>query len=949
MKKLSSCLKKTLVCILAAVILISCMPLSFAAGSSGHDISFTVTPKNGKIYVDVFFENCVGLTAGNFMLNYGSNVTGWRVKDGIDKNGIDDIYKRTRNTIQYDYNKETKQLGYYFEKELWDSATWAEENEGGLPINGEHFNAFVWEFTLNDPSVKTEVSVTAVLTFHGISEQYTKKFVLVDNSCVHSWAVKSTTPATCTADGTTVYSCSKCGAEKSEPIAALGHSYGSFEVYKPAVCNITGEKRAYCIRCSVYKTEVIPALEHQFREETVTPATCKKAGEKRNTCTLCGYYTSEPIPMLPHSFDEGSVITPSTCTEQGRIIYICNNCGTSKTGSLPLAQHAFGDVAVTVPATCIAEGKGKKVCSVCSAEEEVVIPVSETHSFGEDIITKPATCSEKGSRIRVCTVCSFAMKDDIPYAAHTFGEGVEEPSLYDSETMIKKYTCSECGKIVKTAGDPYETFENGLGDVDKDKMIKSADARLALRGSVKLERIIEGTYEFYAADIDSNLLLEASDARTILRISVGLDNILNYDKNHSEHDYSVKKVTAPTCEKEGYTTYSCLCGKSYRAETVPALGHDYAAATCTAPKTCTRCNKTDGSALGHDYAAATCTVPKTCKRCGAASGSALGHSYAAATCTAPKTCTRCKATSGEALGHDYAAATCTEAATCKRCGFSTDKPLGHDYAAATCTAPKTCKRCKATSGSALGHDYTAATCTAPKTCKRCGAASGEALGHNYAAATCTAPKTCTRCKATIGSVLGHSLVGAKCSRCGWIDRDILEYALYEYLSTPDEYYYSNPYIEHFYANEKGEWVGWKGDFDYSLVYNFTTHDLSMEEMGVYYDGSHDFTYYVTLNKILDPDCSVDLNGYILYNLDSLYGDDSYSCDLHYSIDKTKVTRNNEQLHFLHLEKSDNKCPFWTQDFYVTQAEHGVRAALSRLEPIIKSCGLAISDLGFTNW
>lgn len=29
------------------------------------------------------------------------------------------------------------------------------------------------------------------------------------------------------------------------------------------------------------------------------------------------------------------------------------------------------------------------------------------------------------------------------------------------------------------------------------------------------------------------------------------------------------------------------------------------------------------------------------------------HSYAAATCTAPQTCTKCGATTGSALGHDY--------------------------------------------------------------------------------------------------------------------------------------------------------------------------------------------------------------------------------------------------------------------------------------------------------
>ncbi len=60
-----------------------------------------------------------------------------------------------------------------------------------------------------------------------------------------------------------------------------------------------------------------------------------------------------------------------------------------------------------------------------------------------------------------------------------------------------------------------------LGDVDGNGEIQSADARLALRASVSLEKI-EGVYKI-AADTDNNNELTATDARTILRKSVGLE------------------------------------------------------------------------------------------------------------------------------------------------------------------------------------------------------------------------------------------------------------------------------------------------------------------------------------------------------------------------------------------------------------------------------------------
>ena len=243
-----------------------------------------------------------------------------------------------------------------------------------------------------------------------------------------------------------------------------------------------------------------------------------------------------------------------------------------------------------------------------------------------------------------------------------------------------------------------------------------------------------------------------------------------------EHTYAAATCTAPkTCTVCGATEGTAL-GHDYGAATCTtpetcdrcgvtrgaALGHDYAAATCILPKTCIVCGVTEGTALGHDYVAATCTMPETCDRCEATQGAALGHDYATATCTTPETCDRCGATQGVALGHDYATATCTTPETCDRCGATQGVALGHDYVAATCILPKTCKVCGVTEGAALGHDYAAATCILPKSCKVCGVTEGAALGHDYAAATCTAPETCIVCGVTEGAALGHDYVAATC-------------------------------------------------------------------------------------------------------------------------------------------------------------------------------------------
>ncbi len=62
----------------------------------------------------------------------------------------------------------------------------------------------------------------------------------------------------------------------------------------------------------------------------------------------------------------------------------------------------------------------------------------------------------------------------------------------------------------------------------------------------------------------------------------------------------------------------------------------------------------------HDWADATCTAPKTCHVCGAAVGEALGHTPGAeATCTAAQVCTVCNAELASQLAHDFKDGKCT--------------------------------------------------------------------------------------------------------------------------------------------------------------------------------------------------------------------------------------------------------------------------------------------------
>ena len=137
-------------------------------------------------------------------------------------------------------------------------------------------------------------------------------------------------------------------------------------------------------------------------------------------------------------------------------------------------------------------------------------------------------------------------------------------------------------------------------------------------------------------------------------------------------------------------------------------------------------------------------------------GCCLSHEWEDATCMAPKTCSKCEKTEGEPLPHTWDEATCTTPKTCSVCGTTEGEPLPHTWGEATCTTPKTCSVCGTTEGDALPHSLIDATCTTPKTCSVCGATEGYRLAHSWTDATCTSPKTCHACGKTEGETIEHS-------------------------------------------------------------------------------------------------------------------------------------------------------------------------------------------------
>ena len=395
-----------------------------------------------------------------------------------------------------------------------------------------------------------------------------------------------------------------------------------------------------------------------------------------------------------------------TAVAKGSAVITAKSANVSATCTITVAcAHKNTKVNAAVASTCILQGHGAyTVCNDCGeliSGSDAKLPVDKTnHVNTSKYDAVDATCLTPGHAEYVkcndCMVILSGSDAEIKGAHASYINRLDAKylkSAADCENAAVYYkSCELCGAASET-----ETFRSGnaLGH-DYSADWSSGDTGHWHECSVCGDK----------KDLEKHTYKD------------GFCNACGYKDNHV-HKLTLVAAVAATCTKDGSKAYyACsTCDdifenaegtvkiKDKASLKIAALGHKFAAATCTTAKTCTVCNATEGEALGHKFADATCTTAKTCTVCNATEGEALGHKFAAATCTTAKTCTVCNVTEGEALGHKFADATCTTAKTCTVCKVTEGEALGHKFADATCTAAKTCTVCNVTEGEALGHSF----------------------------------------------------------------------------------------------------------------------------------------------------------------------------------------------------------------------------------------------------
>ena len=267
--------------------------------------------------------------------------------------------------------------------------------------------------------------------------------------------IRNKKEATCKAEGYTgdMY-CKDCGEKLSDgkTIAkTTEHTWDAGKVTKAATCTEKGVKTYTCTVCGATKTEEIAATGHQHTEvRNKVEATCTKEGYSGDIyCTDCGTKLSSgtEIARKAHEYEERER-NEANCKRNGYILFVCKVCGDEKREVLPKTDHQHTEIRNKVEATCTDEGyTGDTYCTDCGEKlsDGKKIPATGHIHIGY-LGKKEATCENDGyTGDAYCKDCGITLKigKNIPALGHTW----EKKSVI-SPTYTKKgtitYICKRC-------------------------------------------------------------------------------------------------------------------------------------------------------------------------------------------------------------------------------------------------------------------------------------------------------------------------------------------------------------------------------------------------------------------------------------------------------------------------------------------------------------------------
>ena len=196
------------------------------------------------------------------------------------------------------------------------------------------------------------------------------------------------TAPTCTKQGYTTHTCSRCDDTYTDgEVAELGHKPGA---------------EADCLNdqvCTVCDEILVGKLGHDYNA-VVTAPTCTEKGYTTHTCSRCNdTYTDGEVAELGHKPGaEADCLNDQTCTVCGAVL-------TEKLG------HDY--VAVVTDPTCTEKGYTTRTCSRCGDTYTDSEVAELGHKPGEWIVDAEPAPGVEGNKHTECMVCGETLETDV--------------------------------------------------------------------------------------------------------------------------------------------------------------------------------------------------------------------------------------------------------------------------------------------------------------------------------------------------------------------------------------------------------------------------------------------------------------------------------------------------------------------------------------------------------
>ena len=419
--------------------------------------------------------------------------------------------------------------------------------------------------------------------------------------CSHENTTTTTVEVTCTTDGSTTVTCDDCGAVvSSEIVTATGHSYVD------GTCSACGEAEP---------------------EVTEPEATEPEVSEPAGTVTSLQYVFSDYTAGTQyaqgenHTLDDVVTLTINGAHLNGQIrLYAGSNAVFTSAKEIDSIIVKAGNKAGTLNVYSSADGSTWNLVSA-----QATTTTYTNYSFDMPEGTMYVKLESVGAQIRVSEMTIDVLTSGTTQPEVTEPESTEpevsepessEPEVSEPEVSEPEETQPVAGAEVTidfsttdqrvSLTTESQVWANGGATLTNNKasstsnvadysnpvrFYKSSEIIIAFPGMNKIEvncnsaeyatALVNSISDSNAAVTQNGQVVTIVFTNAVDEISftlsaqVRVNDLTVYREETCQHEYT-SVVTAPTCTEAGYTTYTCsVCGDSYTADEVEALGHNY--------------------------------------------------------------------------------------------------------------------------------------------------------------------------------------------------------------------------------------------------------------------------------------------------------------------------------------------------------------------------------------